>query len=114
MMPTQRNPGPLSPTPPGSSRDAAGTIPIEPPVYRWYHKLSAVVLIALCVEIGMFLLMFPWTGYWEHNYFSSVLPEWRRHWMNLYFRGAVSGLGVANLLLALGEIFRLRRFARKS
>jgi hypothetical protein len=33
--------------------------------------------------------------------------------MNLYWRGAVSGL-VANLFLALGEIFRLRRFARKS
>jgi len=102
------------PNSPATQESPVGPSPVAPRVYRWYHKLSAVVLIALCVEIGMFLLMFPWTGYWENNYFSSVLPEWRRHWMNLYFRGAVSGLGVANLFLALGEIFRLRRFARKA
>jgi hypothetical protein len=114
MMPTQRDPRPLSTTPTASSHETAGTIPIERPVYRWYHKLSAAVLIALCIEIGLFLLVFPWTGYWVNNYFSSFLPEWRRYWMNLYFRGAVSGLGVANLFLALGEIFRLRRFARKA
>jgi hypothetical protein len=114
MMPTQRDPRPLSPTQTASSHEAAGTIPIGRPVYRWYHKLSAAVLIALCVEIGLFLLVFPWTGYWENNYFSSVLPEWRRYWMNPYWRGAVSGLGVANLFLAVSEIFRLRRFAGKS
>jgi hypothetical protein len=50
----------------------------------------------------------------ENNYFSSLLPAWRRYGMNPYWRGAVSGLGVANLFLALGEIFRLRRFAGKS
>jgi hypothetical protein len=34
--------------------------------------------------------------------------------MNPYWRGAISGLGIANLFLALGEIFRLRRFGGKS
>jgi hypothetical protein len=113
MMPGQRDPRPLGPSRTATSQEAARTLPIERQVYRWHHKLSAAVLIALCVEIGLFLLVFPWTGYWENNYFSSVLPEWRRHWMSPYFRGAVSGLGVANLFLALGEIFRLRRFAHK-
>ena len=28
-------------------------------------------------------------------------------------RGAVSGLGIANLFLAVGETFRLRRFAAR-
>jgi hypothetical protein len=111
MMPSQRDPRPLGPTPTATSEEAAGPVPIERPVYRWYHKLSAALLIALCVEIGLFLLVFPWTSYWEHNYFSSLLPEWRRYWMNSYCRGAVSGLGVANLFLALSETFRLRRFS---
>jgi hypothetical protein len=114
MMHRESNPRPLGPTPAATSDEAAGPIPIERPVYRWHHKLSAAVLIALCAEIGLFLLVFPWTGYWENNYFSSLLPEWRRYWMNPYWRGAVSGLGVANLFLAVGEIFRLRRFAGKS
>ena len=114
MMPTQRDPRSLGSIPTATSDGAAEPVSVERPVYRWYHKLSAAVLIALCVEIGLFLLVFPWTAYWENNYFSSLLPAWRRYWMNLYWRGAISGLGVANLFLALSEVFRLRRFAGKS
>ena len=111
-MPTESDPvRPLGPT--RSAAPPAEAMPIELPVYRWYHKLSAAVLIALCIEIGLFLLIFPWTDYWGNNYFSSLLPGWRRYWMNSYWRGAISGLGVANLLLALTEIFRLRRFAAR-
>jgi len=84
-----------------------------PPVYRWYHKLSALLLILFCLEIGTFLLMFPWTEWWDRNFFSSLVPEWHWFWDNSYVRGAVSGLGVVNLYVALLEIFRLRRFARK-
>ncbi len=84
-----------------------------PPVYRWYHKVSALLFIVFCLEVGMFLLMFPWTEYWDHNFFSSLIPEWHRFWANSYVRGAVSGLGVVNLYISLVEIFRLRRFARR-
>jgi hypothetical protein len=31
----------------------------------------------------------------------------------MYVRGAVSGLGVANLYISFAEIFRLKRFARR-
>jgi hypothetical protein len=114
MMPTQRDPQSLGPTPTAIPDETRGPIPLERPVYRWYHKLSAAVLIALCVEIGFFLLVFPWSPYWENNYFASKLPALRRYWMNPYWQGAISGLGVVNLLLAAGEVFRLRRFAGKS
>jgi hypothetical protein len=29
----------------------------------------------------------------------------------MYVRGAISGLGVVNLYISLGEVFRLRRFS---
>ncbi|HEV3329849.1 MAG TPA: hypothetical protein VG096_02635 [Bryobacteraceae bacterium] len=99
--------------PPATQETAPGPVPIEQPEYRWYHKLSAILLVTFCLEIGLFLLFFPWSEYWSTNYFSSFLPEWRRYWTNTYFRGAVSGLGMANLYIALVEIFRLRRFARR-
>jgi hypothetical protein len=35
------------------------------------------------------------------------------YWFNAYVRGAVSGLGIVNVYIALLEIFRLRRFARR-
>ena len=89
-----------------------GTAVETPRVYRWYHKLSALLLIVFCLEIGTFLLMFPWTEWWERNFFSSLVPEWHRFWDNAYVRGAVSGLGVVNLYISVLEIFRLRRFAR--
>ena len=92
---------------------ASGPVPVERPRYRWYHKLSAVLLVTFCLEIGLFLLIFPWTEYWDNNYFATLVPEWRRFWTNTYFRGAISGLGVVNLYISFLEIFRLRRFAKR-
>jgi hypothetical protein len=85
------------------------------PAHRWYHILPALLLIVFCIELGTFLIVFPWTGLWDSNLFSSIRPEWhgwREVWNNAYVRGAISGLGVINLYIALGEIFRLRRFSR--
>jgi hypothetical protein len=88
--------------------------PQEPArVYHWYHKMSAVIFITFCLEIGLFLLIFPWTDYWPSNYFSTAIPLWSNYWDNMYVRGAISGLGVVNLYISFLEIFRLRRFARR-
>jgi hypothetical protein len=84
------------------------------PEYRWYHKVSAFIFILFCMEVGAFLLLFPWTEWWDHNLFSSLVPEWHRFWENSYVRGAVSGLGVVNFYISFLEIIRLRRFARRS
>ena len=81
--------------------------------YRWYHKFSAVLFITFCLEIGIFLLVFPWTDFWKDNYFASMVPEWRPYWENDYIRGAISGLGVINLYISFVEMFRLRRFSRR-
>lgn len=85
-----------------------------PPRYRWYHVVSSLLFIVFCMELGVFLLLFPWvTRYWDQNYFSTIVPEWHRFWDSSYVRGAVSGLGVLNLYISFVEIFRLRRFARR-
>jgi len=86
--------------------------PLTAAQYSWYHKMWAFVFITLCLEIGLFLLIFPWTDYWGNNYFSNLLPQMETLWDNMYLRGAVSGLGVANLYISFVEIFRLKRFAR--
>jgi hypothetical protein len=75
MMPEGREPRHTAPSPP--SVDEVGPVAVVPPSYRWYHKFSAILLIALCAEIGAFLFFFPWTEYWETNYFSTLIPEWR-------------------------------------
>jgi len=82
-------------------------------VFRWYHKISAVLFITFCLEIGFFLLIFPWTEFWETNYFAAYIPEWHQYWGNMYVRGAISGIGVVNLYISFGEMFRLRRFSKR-
>lgn len=84
----------------------------------WVHRLSAVLFIVFCFELGLFLLIYPWTDSWNQNYFSW-LPAgplhslWRPLWTNSWFRGAISGLGAANVWIALTEVFRLFSFRRR-
>lgn len=87
--------------------------PQAQPVSRWYHKVWSVLLIAFCLEIGLFLLIFPWTETWDVNYFASSIARVREYWDNMYLRGAVSGLGLINLYISAAEAWRLRRFAKR-
>jgi hypothetical protein len=82
-----------------------------PPRFRWYHKLSGLLYVVLCFEVGLFLLFFPWSDYWRPNWMGSWSPEWGLLWMNPYFRGAVSGLGLINVYYSVIEAFQLRRFS---
>ena len=97
---------PLEPqTPTATQPEGAET----PRAHRWYQKLFSLLVIIFCLEIGTFLLIFPWWGSpWENNFFSSLLRQ--GYWNNPYLRGAVSGLGVVNLYISFVEILRLRRF----
>lgn len=87
--------------------------PPAPPAPHWYHKLWSVLLITFCLEIGLFLLVFPWTESWDNNYFATSIARLRLYWDNMYLRGAVSGLGLINLYIAVAEAFRLRRFGKR-
>jgi len=74
----------------------------------------ALLIVIVCLELGLFLLVFPWTDYWTSNYFATFIPQYFWVWDSAYFKGAVSGLGVVNLCICFAEIFRLKRFASHS
>ena len=52
----------------------------------------------------MLLIVLPWSSFWERNYFAYALPILRPLLTNNYLRGAVSGLGVLNLLAGFAEL----------
>jgi len=41
--------------------------------------------------------------------FSRMVPQWYGVWISPYMRGAVSGVGLLNLWVALSEVMSLRR-----
>jgi len=67
---------------------------------RIYHAL----LVVLAFEMGALLLYLPWSVYWEQNYFLSHYPSLMHIVLHPSFRGLVSGLGLLDILLAIGWI----------
>jgi hypothetical protein len=58
----------------------------------------------LLLEIGLLLVLIHWSRFWERNYFADLVPAIRFVMSNNYVRGAVSGLGLLNIWLALVEL----------
>jgi hypothetical protein len=61
--------------------------------------------VAYFLEVGLLLLLLPWSGFWERNYFAETSPVVRAAITNNFVRGAVSGLGVVNVCAGLAELF---------
>ena len=66
----------------------------------------ALLIVMVCLELGLFLIVFPWTDYWTSNYFATFIPQYFWVWDSAYTKGAISGLGVVNLCICVSEIFR--------
>jgi hypothetical protein len=79
--------------------------------------LRRLVYVALFIEIGLLLIVLPWSTFWDENYFASVIPALERVFTNNFVRGGVTGLGFVNLVAGVSEltgIFALRDRSRAS
>ena len=59
---------------------------------------------ALFLEFGFMLLVVPWSAYWDRNYFAALLPQLHSLIINNFVRGAVSGLGIINVVAGIAEL----------
>ena len=76
---------------PGSRREGS-------PLFR------RLLFVAFFIEVGLLLLVLPWSTFWERNYFAYLVPILQPFIANNFVRGAVSGLGILNLLAGLAEL----------
>jgi hypothetical protein len=95
--------------------DTAPDPAMSQPGPTWPQRLGSVLLILICLELGLFLLIYPWSDGWSDNYFAwavrgSIQPTWHSFWNNSFVRGGISGMGAVNLWIAITEVFRM--FAR--
>ena len=77
------------------------------------ERLTVIFFILLCFLLGVYLILSPWDalfGPWGENYLLAFLsdkagaPSLHRAVASTWFRGAVTALGVLNLLIAFWEI----------
>jgi hypothetical protein len=68
------------------------------------NRVFRALLVVVCFEMGALLLYLPWSAFWEHNFFLLHFPALIHVVLHPSFRGAVSGIGVLDILLALSFI----------
>jgi hypothetical protein len=68
------------------------------------NRILSALLVVFCCILGAALFYLPWTGIWEQNYFLTHFPSLMRILLHPAFRGAVSGLGVLDIFLAVRMI----------
>jgi hypothetical protein len=59
------------------------------------------------------LVFVPWSSFWERNYFAESLPLLHAVVNNNFVRGAVSGVGVLNILAGLVDLRRVIPWHRR-
>jgi hypothetical protein len=86
-------------------------------------RLSVIFFIILCLEVGCFLALVPWfhlfgLGDWGDNYLllyavrKTGLTGLQHAMASGWVRGAVSGLGVLNIMMALWEMTHFNQTVR--
>jgi hypothetical protein len=87
-------------------------------------RLSVIFYIILCLEIGIVLTVLPWVPHgfwglsdWGNNYFLLLASRKvgfgvQRFMASGWVRGAVSGIGILNLGMAVWEMFNFRKTVR--
>ena len=77
-------------------------------------KISVIVYILICLEVGVLLAYLPWSPFWYENFFLSfMVNKLHASWIvpviqSGYVKGAVTALGAVNILAGLRDIFKFR------
>ncbi len=109
MSLSPQHPGGLA-APKPESENQASLHGNDAPKAGWQRRLLRISMALFTLEVGIFLVLFPWTESWNLNWFQSLTPL-REVWQNPSFRGALTGLGFVNIYIACLQVVR---FFRKS
>ena len=88
--------------------DTQATVLPVPRYVIWSHRLSLVVLVVFCIELGMLLAILPWTTVWNQNSFLVAHPALRELVQNNFVRGIATGLGLIDIWIGIWEAVHYR------
>lgn len=90
--------------------------PAEPKVTRttiWLHRLSLVIFVIFCIELGMLLAALPWTRVWTDNSLVAAHPGWRAFLQDNFVRGVITGIGLVDVWIGIWEAVHYRDPGKK-
>ncbi|HEU5337528.1 MAG TPA: hypothetical protein VFU27_16285 [Terriglobales bacterium] len=74
----------------------------------WARRLGLLVFVLICLELGIALVILPWTRVWTYNNLLLDYPTVRMWAANTFVRGAFSGLGLIDIWLGIWEAVSYR------
>jgi hypothetical protein len=84
------------------------TVEPVPRVVVWLHRLSLVVFVVFCIELGMLLAILPWTAVWNQNSFLSAYPSLKTLAQSNFIRGLATGFGLVDIWIGIWEAVHYR------
>ena len=69
------------------------------------QRAVRVLALLAWLELGLLLILLPWSAFWDRNYFLNRYPDLIVIALNPYVRGAISGLGILDAIMAI-DAFR--------
>lgn len=92
LTPTTLNPSPSKPT----------------GLTLWIQRLKLGIDVVFFIELGMILLVLPWTSFYTNNTALSAYPALKSIVDHGFFRGAISGLGILNVWIGISDAVAYR------
>jgi len=100
LTPISGNPGPVLVHSSAPERPTRAAI--------WTQRLFLLIFVVFCIELGMLLVVLPWTKVWTENNFLLDHPALRHFFGQQFVRGAASGLGLVDIWIGLWEAVHYR------
>lgn len=94
-------------------------VPSAPPEAKvsrttiWLHRLSLVIFVIFCIELGMLLAVLPWTRIWTDNSLLAAHPAWRALVLDNFVRGIITGIGLVDVWIGIWEAVHYRDPGKK-
>src|SRR5437868_7123615 len=74
----------------------------------WSRRTWTLLKVLACVYLGVTVAVLPWTPWWANNNLLLNYPTLRGIVLQPFFRGAVSGVGLLDLWIAIAEVLNYR------
>ena len=68
------------------------------------HLIRRLIYVAFFLEVGLLLVVLPWSTFWDNNWFAFKWPAIRPFLNNHFVRGAITGLGGVNLVAGFVDL----------